>query len=455
MKLIRDDFMLHSAAAEHLYHDYAESLPIIDYHCHLSPAEIAADKRFRSITELMLGGDHYKWRFMRSAGVTEDYITGTRSDEEKFMAWARVLPYAVGNPLYHWTHLELKRYFDIDMPLSEKTAERIWKITNDRLADPSFSARSLIRRSGVEVVVTTDDPTDDLKTHEFIASSEFETRVLPAFRPDKALAVSAPDFPAYVAKTGAADYDGLVRYLLSRIDYFHDRGSRLSDHGLSTVEYARGDAAAVFEKRMNGGELTSEEIAVFRTELFLALARKYAAKNWVMQLHLGATRNNSTRMFRKIGPDAGCDGVGDLSMAEPLSRLLDALDADGLLPKTILYALNPKDYYMLGAMIGNFQEGPVFGKLQLGSGWWFCDQRDGMEGQLRALGNLGCLGSFVGMLTDSRSFVSYPRHEYFRRIFCNLLGKWVEDGEYPRDEEMLETIVRGVSHDNAARYFGF
>ncbi|MBO4406291.1 MAG: glucuronate isomerase [Clostridia bacterium] len=455
MKLIRDDFMLHSATAEHLFHDYAESLPIIDYHCHLSPGEIAADKRFRSVTELMLGGDHYKWRFMRSAGVTEDYITGDRSDEEKFRAWATVLPYAVGNPLYHWTHLELKRYFDVDIPLTAKTADRIYKICGDLLASPEYSARSLIRRSGVEVAVTTDDPVDDLHMHALIAGSGFGTRVLPAFRPDKSLAVSAPDFPEYIAKTGVRSYDDLVRFLCARIEYFHEHGARVSDHGMSTLAFARGDAAAVFEKRMNGGTLTPEEDAVYRTELFLALGRKYAEKNWAMQLHLGATRNNNSRMFRKLGPDSGFDGVGDLSMADPLAKMLDALDTDGRLPKTILYALNPKDYYMLGAMIGNFQEGPVFGKLQLGSGWWFCDQRDGMEGQLRALANLGCLGSFVGMLTDSRSFVSYPRHEYFRRIFCNLLGKWVEDGEYPRDEEMLETIVTGVCHDNAARYFGF
>lgn len=455
MGIINDQFMLKNETAKHLYHDYAEGLPIIDYHCHLSPAEIANDHAFKSITELMLGGDHYKWRFMRSAGVTEDYITGSQPEREKFRAWARVLPYGIGNPLYHWTHLELKRYFDVDEPLNAASADRIYDLCNEKLASPDFTAKSLVTRSNVKVICTTDDPMDDLHYHAEIASSGFGTKVLPAFRPDKALNITAPDFEGYIEKTGAKSYDDLCNIMAERVAFFHEKGSRLSDHSLSIVTFARGDASKVFDKRMAGGKLTDEEEAIYRTELLIVLGRLYAKYGWVMQLHIGATRNNNTRMFRKLGPDAGFDGVGDMNAAYPLSRLLDALDESGELPKTILYTLNPKDNYMLGAMLGNFQEGPAFGKMQLGSGWWFCDQRDGMEAQLKALGNLGCLGSFVGMLTDSRSFVSYPRHEYFRRILCNVLGTWVEEGEYPEDEEMLEKIVRGISFENADRYFGF
>lgn len=455
MGIINDNFMLKNQTAKHFYHDYAKELPIIDYHCHLNPAEIAEDHVFGSITELMLGGDHYKWRFMRSAGIPEAYITGDQPEREKFRAWAKALPYGIGNPLYHWTHLELKRYFDIDEPLTAASADRIFDICNEKLASPAFTAKSLIRRSNVKVICTTDDPMDDLHFHDEIAASGFETKVLPAFRPDKALNITSPDFRDYIERTGASTYAELCDILAGRVAYFHEKGSRLSDHSLSVVTFARGDASKIFDKRMAGVMLTDEEEAVYRTELLIMLGRLYAERDWVMQLHIGATRNNNTRMLKRLGPDAGFDGVGDAAAAAPLSRLLDALDEDDCLPKTILYTLNPKDNYMLGAMLGNFQQGPVAGKMQLGSGWWFCDQRDGMEAQLKALGNLGCLGTFVGMLTDSRSFVSYPRHEYFRRILCNVLGTWVEEGEYPRDEAMLETIIRGICFKNADRYFRF
>ncbi len=455
MGIINENFMLKNKTAEKLYHEYAENLPIIDYHCHLKPAEIAEDHKFEHITELMLGGDHYKWRFMRSAGVDEELITGAGDPREKFRAWARVLPYGIGNPLYHWTHLELKRYFGIDDPLTEDNADEIYDATNAMLAKPEFSARSLVTRSNVKVVCTTDDPVDDLAFHKEIAATDFATKVLPTFRPDKAVNIELPTFADYIASCGVKTYEELLAYMVSRIDFFHAAGARLSDHGLGTVTFDRGDAAAIFEKRMNGGELTEKEISAYHTELLIFFGREYAKRGWTMQLHVGATRNNNTRMFRKLGPDTGYDSVGDTNYSLPLAALLDALEVDDLLPKTILYTVNPKDLQVLGAMLGNFQKGPDFGKIQLGSGWWFLDTRDGMETQMKTLGNLGCLGSFVGMLTDSRSFVSYPRHEYFRRIMCNLIGTWVEEGEYPMDEKHLKVIVQGISYENANRYFGF
>lgn len=455
MSFIKDDFMLQNETAKRLYHEYAEPMPIIDYHCHLEPRMIAEDCRFRNITELFLGGDHYKWRAMRSNGVEERYITGDAPDREKFQKWAETVPYLLGNPLYHWTHLELKRYFDIDEVLCPESAERIWNTCNALLAREDFSARNLILRSGVRVICTTDDPADTLEYHQKLKAEGFPVKVLPAFRPDKAVNVDRDTFVPYMKKLGVSSYEQLVQTLEARIDYFHENGCRLSDHALDAVPFALGNPAAVFEKAMAGGALSPQEADCFKTAVLTACAGKYAELGWAMQLHMGAMRNNNTAMFQRLGADTGYDSVNDLCIAEPLSRFLDALEAEDRLPKTILYTLNPKDNYVLGTMLGNFQKAPVPGKLQFGSGWWFNDQRDGMEAQMRALANLGLLSRFVGMLTDSRSFVSYPRHEYFRRILCNLVGSWVERGEYPDDPDMLKTMIQGICYENARAYFGF
>ncbi len=407
MGIIHDNFMLKNKTAKELYYDFAEGLPIIDYHCHLSPQMIAEDHRFKNAYELFLGGDHYKWRQMRSNGIAEEYITGDGDEFEKWMGFARTMPLLIGNPLYHWTALELKRYFDIDTPLTADTAKEIWDICNEKLQDPSFSAKNLIRRSNVETICTTDDPYDDLQYHK--ALKDFETKVLPTFRPN---------------------FTTIGDDIVDRMDYFHENGCRLSDHSIDEF---------------------SDEII----EKLVFLGEEYAKRGWTMQLHIGAMRNNNTRMFNKLGADVGFDSVNDFEVARPLSRLLDALDKKDALPKTILYTLNPKDNYVLGTMLGNFQQGPTAGKIQFGSGWWFNDNRDGMQEQMKALANLGLLGKFVGMLTDSRSFVSYPRHEYFRRILCNLLGTWVEEGEYPDDRKALKEIVEGICYKNAKDYFQF
>ena len=455
MSFINDDFMLRSKTAKHLFFDYAKDMPIIDYHCHLNPQQIAEDYKFADAFDLFLGGDHYKWRQMRSNGIDERYITGGADGRDKFMMWAKTLPLLIGNPLYHWMHLELKRYFDIDEELNEHTAEGIWQRCNSLLSGDNFSAKALIRRSGVEVICTTDDPSDSLEHHQRIKADGFETAVLPTFRPDKAVEIGNDTFVPYVHASGAKSYADFLSWIDTRIEFFHENGCRLSDHGLGYIPFAVGGAAAVFEKRMNGGVLTAEEADVFKTAVLQHCGRQFAARGWVMQLHLGALRNNNSRMFGLLGADAGFDSMNDLCIAEKLSAFMNSLEVDDALPKTILYTMNPKDNYVLGTMLGNFQKPPTPGKIQFGSGWWFNDQRDGMEQQMKALANLGILGRFVGMLTDSRSFVSYPRHEYFRRIFCNMIGEWVENGEYPRSEEMLERIVKGVSCNNAKEYFDF
>ncbi len=456
MKQFMDkDFMLQGETAKHLYHTYAADLPIIDYHCHISPELIAKDHRFASITELMLGGDHYKWRAMRSFGIDERMMTGDGDDYEKFLAFATMMPYAIGNPLYHWTHLELQRYFGITKPLSPATAREIYDRANELLASDGYTARGLIARSNVEAICTTDDPLDDLRFHKQIKESGFCTKVLPTFRPDKAVNIHKPTFLPYIRETGVKTYAELLAWLESRIDYFHAAGARLSDHGLDYVPYAEGDPAPIFEKALAGETVTAAEAEIFGTAMLRFCGAAYAKRGWTMQIHVGAIRNNNTNMYKKLGPDTGFDSIGDTRLAEPLSRLLDSLDTDDLLPKTILYSLNPGDNYTLATMMGNFQRAPFRSKIQLGSGWWFNDQRDGMEAQLRAFANLGVLGCFVGMLTDSRSFVSYPRHEYFRRILCNLLGSWVDAGEYPNDEESLAAIVRGICYENAKSYFCF
>ena len=407
MSFIHDDFMLKNETAKKLFHSFAKDMPIIDYHCHISPKMIAEDYRFKNAYELFLGGDHYKWRLMRSNGIDEEYITGGAPDFEKWCAFAKTVPLMIGNPMYHWTHLELKRYFGIDELLSEETAKSIWDRVNECLAKDEFTVRGLIKKSNVEVICTTDAPYDTLEYHK--ALRDYEVKVIPAFRPD--LSDIRPD-------------------ITERMDYFHENGCRLSDHAVDEM---------------------SDEII----EKLVFLGKEYAKRGWVMQLHIGAMRNNNTRMFEKLGPDTGFDSVNDFPIAKGISRILNALEMEDALPKTILYTLNPKDNYVLGTMLGNFQKGPTAGKIQFGSGWWFNDQRDGMESQMKALANLGLLSRFVGMLTDSRSFVSYTSHEYFRRILCNLIGKWVEDGEYPCDMKMLETIVKGICYENAKEYFAF
>ncbi len=453
--IINDDFILQTEAAKRLYHEYAKNQPIIDYHCHLDPKLIATDHRFANVGELMLGGDHYKWRAMRSFGVEERLITGDADWRDKFRAFAETVSFAIGNPLYHWTHLELKRYFDIDETLTAKTADRIFDQCSERLASPEYSARGLIKMSNVETVCTTDDPLDSLIHHKQIAQNGFGVKILPTYRPDKAVNIHKDTFLPYIEQTGVKSYGELKQFLRSAIDRFHENGCRLADHGLDFVPYAEGNAEAVFEKVMSGGVANDVEAAVYMTDLIRFCAKEYSSRGWCMQIHFGALRNNNTTMFRAIGPDTGYDSIADTASTAALSRLMDSLECEDALPKTILYSLNPSDNYTLATLMGSFQKAPFRSKIQLGSGWWFNDQKDGMEAQLRALGNLGVLGCFVGMLTDSRSFISYPRHEYFRRILCNLIGSWVEDGLYPNDPDLLEKIISGISYHNAKDYFGF
>ena len=452
MSFINDKFMLKNKTARKLY-EAVKDLPIIDYHCHLVPAMIANDHKFKNAYDLFLGGDHYKWRQIRTNGIDEELITGSADDYAKFEAFAKTMPMLLGNPLYHWTHLELKRYFDIDDTLSEDTCNKIWDICNAKLATPEFSAQNLIKRSNVEVICTTDDPADTLEYHK--ALKDFPTKILPTFRPDKAVEIGKETFIPYINSIGVKSYDELEKWIVEKIAFFHSMGCRLSDHALEYVPFGIGDAAAAFDKKMNGGELTNAEIDAFKTAMLKVCAKEYTKLGWTMQLHIGALRNNNRRMYEKLGADTGFDSINDLCIAEPLSKFMDNLEYDDCLPKTILYTLNPKDNYVLGTMLGNFQKAPTAGKIQFGSGWWFNDQRDGMVAQMTSLANLGMLSRFVGMLTDSRSFVSYARHEYFRRILCNLIGTWVEDGEYPADMKTLEKIAAGICYYNAKNYFNF
>ncbi|MBO5868801.1 MAG: glucuronate isomerase [Oscillospiraceae bacterium] len=453
--IINDNFLLQTETARRLYRDFAKDMPIIDYHCHLNPKLIAEDYQFQSVGEIMLAGDHYKWRAMRSFGIDEKYVTGDSDWREKFRAFAKTLTYCIGNPLYHWTHLELKRYFDIDEALTEKNADEIYDKCNAKIAAGGFSARQLIKNSGVEALCTTDDPIDTLEYHKAIAESGFEVKVLPTYRPDKVCNIHKETFLPYIAATGVKTYAELKAWLLKTIEHFHAHGCRLSDHGLDFVPYTEGDAEAVFNKVMAGGKATMEETHIYMTDLLVFFGKEFAKRGWCMQIHVGAIRDNNKPMYRAMGPDTGFDSIAETSIGEPLAKLLNALQEEDSLPKTILYSLNPKDNYVLGTLIGCFQKAPHRCKVQMGSGWWFNDQKDGMEQQLCALGNLGVLGGFVGMLTDSRSFISYPRHEYFRRILCNLIGGWVEGGMYPDDAEALENIVRGICYNNAKAYFQF
>jgi glucuronate isomerase len=466
MKAFLDDnFLLESPTAERLYHEFAKDQPILDYHCHLSPADIASDRQFVNLTQIWLEGDHYKWRAMRTNGIPERYCTGDADDYEKFLKWAETVPYTVRNPLYHWTHMELKRPFGIDKLLNGDSARDIYDHCNLLLQQPEYSTRGILKQMNVKVVCTTDDPIDSLVHHQQIAQADFGIKVLPAFRPDKSLGVDQPDsFNAYMdqlaAVTGSSleHYVDLIDALQQRMDFFHEQGCRLSDHGLErlyAVDFSDSEVNQIFHKVRLGHQLAPAEVEQFRSALLFHLGEMYHEKGWTQQFHLGALRNNSSRMKRILGPDTGFDSIGDFSQARPLARFLDRLDRDDKLAKTILYNLNPGDNELLATMIGNFNDGSIPGKLQYGSGWWFLDQKDGMEKQLNALSNMGLLSRFVGMLTDSRSFLSYPRHEYFRRILCNLIGREVEKGELPPEMDWLGEVVSRICYTNARDYFQF
>ena len=464
-KFMDENFLLNSETAVKLYHEYGKHMPIIDYHCHLNPKEIAENKRYRNITEIWLGGDHYKWKAMRSNGVDEKYITGDAEDKEKFLKWAETVPYTIGNPLYHWTHLELKKYFEIDTILSPETAEEIWEKCNRLLQKEEFTARGLIERSNVKVICTTDDPIDTLEYHKAIAEDEsFSVSVFPTFRPDKGINIEKEGFIEWIQKLEKVvgreikNCEQLLIALEERIEFFHQLGCRVSDHALDPVVFENGtlkEVNIIFDKALKGENLSETEIKKYKTQVLLFLGKKYAKLGWAMQLHIGTIRNVNTRMMKHLGPDTGFDTIGDYIFAQPLAKFLDALDCENQLPKTILYCLNPRDNEVLATMIGSFQGGGIPGKIQFGSGWWFNDQKDGMIRQMVALANMGLLSRFVGMLTDSRSFLSYTRHEYFRRILCNLLGEWVENGEAPDDLQLLGKIVEDICYRNASYYFEF
>ena len=463
MKFLDKDFLLTTDAAKTLYHNYAEKMPILDYHCHISPMEIATNKKFDNITQLWLGGDHYKWRQMRSNGVSEKYITGDASDYEKFEMWAKTLEKAIGNPLYHWSHLELQRYFGYEGVLNSKTCKEVWDLCNEKLKNTS--CRQLIKDSNVTLICTTDDPADSLEWHEKIAADDsFDVQVLPAWRPDKATNIEKVDFIEYLNKLGKVSgvdirsFADIVKALSIRLDFFEKHGANVSDHGLDYVPYAPiniEETEKIFAKRLAGEKLTKAEIDGYKYMLLKELAKEYHKRNWVMQLHFGCKRDNNTSMFAKIGPDTGFDCIGDQCSTAAISNFLNSLAETDELPKTILYSLNPNDNSALGTIIGCFQNDEARGKIQHGSAWWFNDHKTGITNQLTDLANLGLLGNFIGMLTDSRSFISYARHEYFRRILCGLLGQWIENGELPEDYDYIGGIVEDISYNNAVRYFGF
>ena len=460
------DFLLKTKTAQKLYHGHAEKMPIIDYHCHINPMEIYEDKRYNNITEVWLGGDHYKWRAMRSCGVPEHYITGDATPVEKFQKWAETIPNLIGNPLYHWTHLELQRYFGITEPLNGHNAMAIYEKCNAILAKPEMSVRGIIRASGVKLICTTDDPVDDLRAHELLAADpDAPAVVLPAFRPDKAMRADKETFPAYVAQLEKVvgyeinTVEDMRKALNDRIAYFADRGCCVSDHGLDfcfCVEAAEEELDRIFDRAKAGQPITQNEQLAYHTALLISVGKEYCKRDWVMQLHFGCLRDNSKKMFAKLGPDTGYDSINDAPNAAGLAGLLNALESADALGKTILYSLNPADNGAIGTIIGAFQtDSSIPGKIQQGSAWWFNDHKPGMEAQMISLMSLGAMGSFNGMLTDSRSFLSYTRHEYFRRILCNLFGRMVEDGEYPADKKALGQMVENISYYNTLRYFGF
>ncbi|MFJ7365678.1 glucuronate isomerase [Peribacillus frigoritolerans] len=458
-----DDFLLSTPTAVKLYENTAKEMPIFDFHCHLDPKEIFENKHYENLTQLWLAGDHYKWRTMRMNGIGEDFITGEASDREKFFAWAQTVPCLIGNPLYHWTHMELKSFFDIDKILSPDSALEIWEECNKKLQDTDFTPRAFISKSNVKFIGTTDDPISTLEYHQLLNHDPtFKTKVVPTFRPDGALFIEWPTFQDWIKKleqvvhqrvTSLAE---LIKGLQNRVDFFHENGGRAADHDITYIEYKEvtlAEAETIFTKRMNGESLSQEELTKYRSFLLKELGKMYAQKQWVMQLHIGAMRNNNTKMKNLLGSDTGFDSIGEANIARGLSHLLDALDQEDALPRVVLFNLNPKDNPVLASMMGNFYEEGVPGKVQFGTAWWFNDHIDGIEKQMKDLANVGLLSHFIGMLTDSRSFLSYERHDYFRRILCNLIGEWVEQGRVPNDNMLLQTLIENISYSNAEKYF--
>jgi len=464
MGVISDNFILENKTAEKLYHDYAKKMPIFDYHCHLPPKDIADDKKFENLTQIWLYGDHYKWRAMRTNGVPEEQITGSASDYDKFLRWAETVPYTVRNPLYHWTHIELSRYFDVNERLCPESAKKIYDKCSEMLKTESFSTRNIIKKMNVKAVCTTDDPVDTLEYHLKLKKDGYEVKVLPTFRPDKGMAVDTPDlFNDWVSKlekisdTEIKGFTSFISAIKKRHDFFHSVGCRISDHGIETAyaeDYTESEIKSIFDKVRKNKKLEKIDILKFKSAMMREFAVMDHEKGWAQQLHFGAIRNNNSRMYKKLGPDTGFDSIGDFEIAKPLSKFLDSLNAEDQLPKTILYNLNPCDNEVMATMLGNFQDGKTPGKMQFGSGWWFLDQKDGMEKQITALSSLGLLSRFIGMLTDSRSLLSYPRHEYFRRILCNMIGRDVENGEIFESIEFLGKIVEDISFNNAKKYLG-
>jgi glucuronate isomerase len=462
---IHDDFLLQNDTAIELYHNYAKQMPIIDYHCHLPPADVANDKTWENMTQVWLGGDHYKWRTMRSNGIDERFITGDAPDREKFQKFAETMPYLMRNPMFDWSHLELARYFDSFALLSPGTADLIWEITEEKLALPEFSARGFMTRSHVKLVCTTDDPCDTLEHHAAVKASGFTTQMLPTWRPDKALAMDRPAFwnewmdrLSAAAKSPVKTYDDFVDALQKRHVFFAKNGCKLSDYGIEAVyaeTYTEAEIRSIFKKVRDGGIASAEEVLKFRSAVLFTCMKMDAEANWSVQIHYGPMRNNNTKMFKKLGADTGFDSIGDYQTAQPMSRLFDRLEQADALPRTVIYTINPRDNEMVATMLGNFQRGPEAGRMQFGSGWWFNDQRDGMLRQIESLSQLGLLSRFVGMLTDSRSFLSYTRHEYFRRILCNMLGTDITEGRIPNDIAWTGEIVKDICSRNAVRYFGF
>ena len=464
-KFMDKDFLLSTPTAVTLFEEYASKQPIIDYHCHINPKEIAEDRRFENITQVWLGGDHYKWRLMRSAGVDEKFITGDASDREKFQKWAEVLGKAIGNPLLHWSHLELQRYFGYNGVLNGETAEEVWQLCNKKLAEDGMTVRGLIRQSGVEIICTTDDPVDSLEWHKVIAAdSSFETKVYPAWRPDKAMNIEKPDFIEYINKLSDVSdiridsFKALKEALSKRMDFFSEMKCCVSDHALEYVYFAPAsdeEIEEIFARKLNGETLSADDVKRFKTMFMLFCGGEYYNRGWIMQLHYGAKRDNNSRMFEKLGPDTGYDCINNYAPSSETADFLNALECKGTLPKTIIYSLNPHDNQAIDTILGCFQSSEAVSKIQHGSAWWFNDHKTGMREQLISLGNLGYLAGFVGMLTDSRSFLSYPRHEYFRRILCDLLGELAENGEFPDDIKTLGEIASDISYNNAKNYFNF
>ena len=466
MKAFMDqDFLLSSDAAKKLYHEYAATAPVLDYHCHINPKEIAENRKFENITQVWLGGDHYKWRQMRSNGIDEYYITGGASDREKFQKWAETLEKAIGNPLYHWSHLELKKYFGYEGYLNGETAEEVWNLCNAKLQEDSMTVRNLIIQSNVKLICTTDDPVDSLEWHKVIAEDPtFEVQVLPAWRPDKAMNLEKPEYLDYlktlssVSGVEIGSFADLKEALKNRMDFFASMGCSVSDHALEYVMYvpaSEEEIEAIFAGRLQGEAVTREAELKFKTAFMTFVGKEYHRRNWVMQLHYGCKRDNNVFRYNQLGPDTGYDCINNYAPSAQMADFLNALSADDTLPKTILYSLNPNDNASIGTILGCFQDAAAVGKIQQGSAWWFNDHKQGMTDQMISLANLGLLGNFIGMLTDSRSFLSYTRHEYFRRIMCELIGGWVDNGEYPEDYATLKKIVQGISYNNAVRYFGF